>query len=166
MMAFRIAWYKINQPLAYYAAFFTIRAKAFKLSAMIGGLEVQQKAMKEIAAKGKSASKIEQDLYSALELAVEMSLRGYEFMNVDVRYSAATKFTIRDGKILPPFTAIDGLGESVAEQIVAARDVQPFSSKADLRIRGKVGQTLIDVMAEEGCLGDLPEDEQIDLFAM
>lgn len=166
MMAFRIAWYKINQPLAYYAAFFTIRAKAFKLSAMIGGLEVQQKAMKEIATKGKSASKIEQDLYSALELAVEMSLRGYEFMNVDVRYSAATKFTIRDGKILPPFTAIDGLGESVAEQIVAARDVQPFSSKADLRIRGKVGQTLIDVMAEEGCLGDLPEDEQIDLFAM
>ena len=166
MMAFRIAWYKINYPLAYYAAYFTIRAKAFKLSVMVGGLETQQQAMKEIAAKGKSASKIEQDLYSALELAVEMSLRGYSFTNIDLRYSAATKFTIFEGKILPPFTAIDGLGESVAEQIVAARKEQPFSSKADLRMRGKVGQTLIDAMAEAGCLGDLPEDEQIDLFAM
>lgn len=166
MMAFRIAWYKINYPLAYYAAYFTIRAKAFKLSVMVGGLETQQQAMKEIAAKGKSATKIEQDLYSALELAVEMSLRGYSFMNIDLRYSAATKFTIFEGKILPPFTAIDGLGESVAEQIVAARKEQPFSSKADLRMRGKVGQTLVDAMAEAGCLGDLPEDEQIDLFAM
>ena len=95
-----------------------------------------------------------------------MSLRGYSFMNIDLRYSAATKFTIFEGKILPPFTAIDGLGESVAEQIVAARKEQPFSSKADLRMRGKVGQTLVDAMAEAGCLGDLPEDEQIDLFAM
>ena len=166
MMAFRIAWFKINYPLAYYAAFFTIRAKAFKLSAMIHGLEGQRKAMKEILAKGKSATKIDQDLYSALELAVEMSLRGYSFMNVDISRSAATKFTICDGKILPPFTAVDGLGENVAEQIVAAREEAPFSSKADLRMRGKVNQSTVDLMAEEGCLGDLPEDEQIDLFAM
>lgn len=166
MMAFRIAWFKINYPLAYYAAFFTIRAKAFKLSAMIHGLEGQRKAMKEILAKGKSATKIDQDLYSSLELAVEMSLRGYSFMNVDIGRSAATKFTICDGKILPPFTAVDGLGENVAEQIVAAREDAPFSSKADLRMRGKVNQSTVDLMAEEGCLGDLPEDEQIDLFAM
>ena len=166
MMAFRIAWYKINQPLAYYCAFLTIRAKAFKLSAMIHGLEGQERAMKEIAAKGKSASKIEQDLYSALELAKEMSLRGFSFMNVDINRSAATKFTICDGKILPPFTAIDGLGANVAEQIVSAREQAPFSSKADLKMRGKVSQSLVDVMSQEGCLGDLPEDEQIDLFAM
>ena len=166
MMAFRIAWYKINQPLAYYCAYFTIRAKAFKLSAMIHGLEGQERAMKTIAAKGKSASKIEQDLYSALELAKEMSLRGFSFLNVDLNRSAATKFTICDGKILPPFTAIDGLGANVAEQIVAAREAAPFSSKADLKMRGKVSQSLIDTMSEEGCLGDLPEDEQIDLFAM
>ena len=123
-------------------------------------------AMKEIAAKGKSASKIEQDLYSALELAKEMSLRGFSFMNVDINRSAATKFTICDGKILPPFTAIDGLGANVAEQIVSAREQAPFSSKADLKMRGKVSQSLVDVMSQEGCLGDLPEDEQIDLFAM
>lgn len=166
MMAFRIAWFKINYPLAYYAAFFTIRAKAFKLSAMIHGLEGQRKAMKDILAKGKSASKIDQDLYSSLELAVEMSLRGFSFMNVDITRSDATKFTICDGKILPPFTAVDGLGENVAEQIVMARRDAPFSSKADLRIRGKVNQSTIDLMAELGCLGDLPEDEQIDLFAM
>ena len=166
MMAFRIAWFKINYPLAYYAAYFTIRAKAFKLSAMIHGLEGQRKAMKDIAAKGKNATKIELDLYSALELAVEMSLRGYSFLNVDIAKSDATKFTICDGKILPPFTAIDGLGESVAEQIVQARAEEPFSSKADLRIRGKVPQPAIELMAAEGCLGDLPEDEQIDLFAM
>ena len=133
---------------------------------MIHGLEGQRKAMKDILAKGKSATKIDQDLYSSLELAVEMSLRGYSFMNVDISRSAATKFTICDGKILPPFTAVDGLGENVAEQIVAARQDAPFSSKADLKIRGKVNQSTVDLMAEEGCLGDLPEDEQIDLFAM
>ena len=166
MMAFRIAWFKINYPLAYYAAFFTIRAKAFKLSAMIHGLEGQRQAMKEIEAKGKSASKIDLDLYSSLELAVEMSLRGYSFMNVDIRRSDATRFTICDGKILPPFTAIDGLGENVAEQIISARKEAPFSSKADLKIRGKVPQPALELMAAEGCLGDLPEDEQIDLFAM
>lgn len=166
MMAFRIAWYKINYPLAYYAAFFTIRAKAFKLSAMIHGLDTQVKVMKEIKAQGKSASKIDQDLYSALELAKEMSLRGYSFMNVDIKRSAATKFTVCDGKILPPFTAIDGLGANVAEQIVAARDERPFTSKADLKIRGKVSKSLVDAMTTEGCLDDLPEDEQLDLFAM
>ena len=166
MMAFRIAWYKINYPLAYYAAFFTIRAKAFKLSAMIHGLDTQVKIMKEIKAQGKSASKIDQDLYSALELAKEMSLRGYSFMNVDIKRSAATKFTVCDGKILPPFTAIDGLGANVAEQIVAAREERPFTSKADLKIRGKVSKSLVDAMTAEGCLDDLPEDEQLDLFAM
>ena len=166
MMAFRIAWFKINYPLAYYAAFFTIRAKAFKLSAMIHGLEGQRQAMKDILAKGKSATKIDMDLYSSLELAVEMSLRGYSFMNVDISRSDATRFTICEGKILPPFTAIDGLGVSVAEQIVSARSEAPFSSKADLKIRGKVPQPALELMAEEGCLGDLPEDEQIDLFAM
>lgn len=166
MMAFRIAWFKINYPLAYYAAFFTIRAKAFKLSAMIHGLEGQRQAMKDIMAKGKSATKIDMDLYSSLELAVEMSLRGYSFMNVDISRSDATRFTICEGKILPPFTAIDGLGVSVAEQIVSARSEAPFSSKADLKIRGKVPQPALELMAEEGCLGDLPEDEQIDLFAM
>uniref|UniRef100_UPI0040252A6B helix-hairpin-helix domain-containing protein n=1 Tax=Megasphaera sp. TaxID=2023260 RepID=UPI0040252A6B len=116
--------------------------------------------------KGKSASKIEQDLYSALELANEISLLVFSFMNVDINRSAATKFTICDGKILPPFTAIDGLGANVAEQIVSAREQAPFSSKADLKMRGKVSQSLVDVMSQEGCLGDLPEDEQIDLFAM
>ena len=166
MMAFRIAWFKINYPLAYYAAYFTIRAKAFKLSAMVHGLEGQEQAMKEIKAMGKSASKIDQDLYSALELAKEMSLRGYSFLNVDINRSDATKFTICDGKILPPFTAIDGLGENVAEQIVTARNERPFTSKADLKLRGKVGKTMLDLMSEYGCLGDLPEDELLDLFAM
>ena len=166
MMAFRIAWYKVNYPLAYYAAFFTIRAKAFKLSAMIHGLEGQRKAMKEISAMGKSATPRDNDLYSALEVAVEMSLRGFSFLNVDIRYSAATKFTVADGALLPPLTAVEGLGENVAEQIVAARTVESFSSKADLKVRGKVSQSIIDLMSEQGCLGDLPEDEQIDLFAM
>lgn len=166
MMAFRIAWYKINYPLAYYAAYFTIRAKAFNLPVMTGGLETQRHKMKTIAQQGKDASKIDQDLYSALELAVEMSLRGYAFLNVDISKSAATKFTICDGKILPPFTAIDGLGENVAEQIVTARREAPFTSKADLKLRGKVSQSLIETMTEYGCLGDMAEDEQYDLFAI
>jgi DNA polymerase-3 subunit alpha (Gram-positive type) len=167
MMAFRIAWYKINYPLAYYAAYFTIRAKAFKLPCMIHGLDGQRQAMKEIAALGKGASAKEQDLYSALEIAAEMSLRGYHFLNVDISRSAATKFTIAgEDCLLPPLTAVEGLGENVALQIVEARNNEPFTSKADLKMRGKVSQSLIELMAEEGCLGDLPEDEQIDLFEL
>ena len=95
-----------------------------------------------------------------------MSLRGFSFLNVDIHRSQAKKFIICDGKILPPFTAIDGLGDNVAEQIVAAREKAPFSSKEDLRLRGKIGQSLLDVMTEAGCLKELPEDEQMDLFAM
>lgn len=166
MMAFRIAWYKINQPLAYYAAFFTVRAKAFSIPMMVHGLDTARKAMKVIAAKGDNATKIEEDLYTTLELVVEMNLRGISFLNIDINKSDATKFIICDGKILLPFTALDGLGKNVAEQIVAAREEQPYSSKEDLKYRGKVGQTLIDALAEQGCLGELPEDEQLDLFAI
>ena len=107
MMAFRIAWYKINYPLAYYAAYFTIRAKAFSIPMMIHGLDTARQAMKMITAKGDGASKIEKDLYSTLELVVEMNLRGISFMNIDINKSEATKFTIHDGKILLPFTALD-----------------------------------------------------------
>ncbi|WP_273061969.1 PolC-type DNA polymerase III [Colibacter massiliensis] len=166
MMAFRIAWYKINYPLAYYAAYFTIRAKAFDISMMIHGPETAKKSLKAIAAKGDGATKIDEDLYATLELVIEMNLRGISFMNIDINKSDATKFTIYDGKILLPFTALDGLGKNVAEQIVAARSEQEYTSKEDLKYRGKLGQTLIDALASEGCLGELPEDEQIDLFAM
>jgi DNA polymerase-3 subunit alpha (Gram-positive type) len=96
-----------------------------------------------------------------------MSLRGYHFLNVDISRSAATKFTIAgEDCLLPPLTAVEGLGENVALQIVEARNNEPFTSKADLKMRGKVSQSLIELMAEEGCLGDLPEDEQIDLFEL
>ena len=133
---------------------------------MVHGLDTARKAMKVIAAKGDNATKIEEDLYTTLELVVEMNLRGISFLNIDINKSDATKFIICDGKILLPFTALDGLGKNVAEQIVAAREEQPYSSKEDLKYRGKVGQTLIDALAEQGCLGELPEDEQLDLFAI
>lgn len=166
MMAFRIAWFKINYPLAYYAAFFTIRAKAFDSGSMIPGLATQRKKLKVIEAKGREASDVEKSLQTSLELAVEMSLRGFQFSNIDLERSEARKFTIVDGKLMPPLCAIEGLGETAAEAIVASREKGSFTSKADLKRRGKVSQTIIDWLADNGCLADMPEDEQLDLFAL
>lgn len=166
MMAFRIAWFKINYPLAYYATYFTIRAKEFDSQVMTKGAEAIHNAMKAIDAKGLEASEKEKGLYTSLELAYEMALRGYSFLNVDIHQSHAYRFTIRNNKILPPLCAIDGLGDSAAEVIVKAREQSDFVSKADLKSRGKVSQSVMDLLEAQGCLDDLPEDLQMDLFAM
>ena len=93
-----------------------------------------------------------------------MYLRGYEFLPISLEHSSASEFTIVDNKILPPFNCIPALGNQVAKDIVAAREVEPFSSKEDLRKRGKVSQSIVETMEEMGILKNLPEEEQLNLF--
>ena len=167
MMAFRIAWYKINYPLAFYASYFSIRAKAFDLKIMMGSLEEQQQEFKRLKALADKyeASQKEKDLMSALEVSLEMKQRGYSFANVELYKSQARRFMIKDEtSLLPPFVAVTSLGEKVADAIVEEREQAEFSSIKDLRRRTKMSQTIANRMVELGCLGDLPEDEQMSLF--
>ena len=164
MMAFRIAWFKVYHPLAFYAAYFSIRAKAFDLRIMTGDLKTQMTEFNRIKALDRGASPKDKDLMSALEVSMEMYQRGYRFVNVDIQHSEARRFSIKDGALLPPFLAIDSLGETVADAIVAEREEHPFTSLKDLQRRCKVSNTIIDLMKELKCCGELPEDEQMSLF--
>lgn len=165
MMAFRIAWFKINYPLAFYAAYFTVRARgAFDGQIILQGLDAQRRTWKYIAAKGREASAVEKDLQTTLELSMEMALRGFSFQNVDLLRSDARRFLVADGKLLPPLSCVPGLGETVAEEIVRARADAPFTSKEDLRRRGKVSQAIVDVLTAMHVTDELPEEEQLNLF--
>ena len=167
MMAFRIAWFKINHPLAFYASYFSIRAKAFDCAIMVPGLEAQEKEYKRIASMEKKArSNKDENMLSALEVSLEMAKRGFEFTQVDIWQSDAKLFKIVDGKLLPPFIAVDGLGETVAEAIVEERARNPFTSIADVSRRTKLSSTLSETMKELGIFKELPDEEQMNLFEL
>ena len=165
--AFRIAWFKVHIPLAYYAAYFTIRAKAFDASCMIFGKEKVKNKMKEIEVKNqkKEASKVELDMYDDLEIVLEMYERGFEFLPVDLYKSHATKFQVEDNKIRPPLNSIAGLGNVVANSIEEAKKDGEFMCIDELQQRGKVGKTVIELLKSFGCLNGMSQSSQMSLFA-
>ena len=165
MMAFRIAWFKVYQPLAYYAAYFTIRAEgSFNAPVILKGLESQKAELARIAALEHSTA-VEKGNATVIEVAAEMYLRGMEFLPIDLDRSDASEFKMVDGKLLPPFNCIPALGDAVAKEIVRARDEHLFTSKEDLKKRGKVSQSIIDTMDSMGILKNMPDEEQISLFS-
>lgn len=166
LMALRVAYFKVHYPLYYYCAYFSIRAKAFELKTMSAGKEAVKARMKDITEKRQrnEASNVENDLFTTLEIVNEMLERGFKFGKLDLYRSQATEFLIEDDTLIPPFVAMDGLGENVAKQIVAAREEGEFLSKTELRKRGGVSATLVDKMDEMGILGNMPEDNQLSLF--
>ncbi len=132
--------------------------------AMTQGKEMIKTRMKEIMDKGLEASVKEKSLLTVLELANEMVERGFSFKMVDLDKSHANNFVIEGDTLIAPFRAIPGLGGNVANQIVQARESQPFLSKEDLATRGKVSKTIIDYMNENGVLKNLPDENQLSLF--
>ena len=166
LMALRVAYFKVHYPLYYYCAYFSIRAKAFDIKTMSAGLDAVKERMAEISTKRKNneASNVEIDLYTTLELVNEMLERGFKFGQLDLYRSDATEFIIDGDTLIPPFVAMDGLGENVAKQIVKAREEGEFLSKMELRKRGGVSATLVEKMDEMGILGNMPEDNQLSLF--
>ena len=166
MMALRVAYFKVHHPIYYYCAYFSIRAKAFDIKTMGAGLDAIKRKMQEIAEKRKNneASNVEIDLYTTLEIVNEMWERGFKFGKLDLYRSDATEFIIDGDTLLPPFVAMDGLGENVAKQLVRARQEGEFLSKTELRKRGGLSSTLVEKMDEMGILGNMPEDNQLSLF--
>ena len=165
MMAFRIAWFKVYQPLAYYAAYFTIRAEgSFNAPVILRGLASMKQELARIAALDEPTA-VEKENATVIEVAAEMYLRGLSFLPIDLEKSDASQFLMVDGKLLPPFNCIPALGDAVAKEIVLARQDHPFTSKEDLKKRGKVSQSIIDTLDSMGVLKGLPEEEQMSLFA-
>ncbi len=165
LMALRVAWFKVYYPEIYYAAYFSVRADKVDVEAMSHGKNSVMALINRIKEKGTAATKLEKDLQTYMELVNEAIERGINFKMVDINESEATTYKIMDKHtILVPFNAVDGLGDSAAKQIVAARSEAPFLSKEDLQIRGKVSQKIMDFFEENNVLEGMPAQNQLSLF--
>ena len=162
MMAWRIAWYKVYHPLAYYAAYFSIRAKAFSYEDMCLGKEHLDEKMRIIKNTPKHEVKnADLDLLREMKIADEMYARGYEFWPLDIYKAKAKDFQVIDGKIMPALTSIDGMGEKAAQQVEEAAKGEQFTSLENFRNRTKAPQACIDKMKELGIMGDLSDTDQL-----
>ena len=173
MMAFRIAWFKVHRPLAFYAAYFSIRAKAFDEKYMCRGIEVAKAKMKEINNKKNAKDRadrptaVEEDMLVTLEVCYEFYLRGFHFTSMDIMRSHAINFLVDEelGALIPPFTSIAGLGETVGWDIMEKRKDQQFMSIEEFSLLcTKVSSTHLAQLKEAGAFGDLPESSQLSLF--
>ncbi len=162
MMGWRVAWYKINYPLAYYAAFFSIRSKGFSYEMMCMGKEKLELYMEDI--RNKEASNKEENNLHDMRLVQEMYARGFDFMPIDIYRAKAKNFQIIDGKIMPSFISIEGLGETNAVLMEEEARKAPFSSRQNLKDRTKTPSKIIDLMVNLHMLDGLPESDQISLF--
>ena len=151
MMAFRIAWFKVHIPLAYYAAYFSIRAKAFDAEYMIFGKEKVREKMKEISLQGNDAAPKDKDMYDDLEIVLEMYERGFKFLPIDLYKSDWDKFKVEDDALRPPLNSISGMGNVAAEAIFnAVHEETPISSIDNLKKRAKIGNSAVDLLRKFG----------------
>ncbi len=164
MMAWRVAYCKVFHPLAYYAAFFSIRASGFSYELMCQGRDKLEYFLADYRKRADSLSKKEQDTLRDMRIVQEMYARGYEFMPLDIYRAKANHFQIIDGKLMPSLSSIDGMGDKAAESLEEAATEGAFLSREDFRNRAKISKTLCDWMADMGLLGDLPESNQLSLF--
>ena len=163
--AFRIAWYKVHMPVYFYASWLTSKATDVEVETMIKGYNSIKARIEDIQSKGYEATNKEQGQLESLKVALEATARGMKFLPVDLYKSDATVWVVNsDNEIYPPFNAIEGLGDTVAKNIVAEREKGKFLSVEDVQKRGKVSQTLIDKMKEMNILNDLPDSNQLTLF--
>jgi DNA polymerase-3 subunit alpha (Gram-positive type) len=164
MMSYRIAYYKVYHPVEFYCVLFTTKVSEFDADTILKGARAIMNKIELIEAKGKNATKKEEDEVTVLEIAYEMYSRGYEFAPAEIGKSHATRFLAVDGKALLPFVALSGVGESAAKSIVAEYEKKPFISVDDMRNRAKVNKTAIEALTNHGVLSDIPESDQLCLF--
>ncbi|MBQ2897367.1 MAG: PolC-type DNA polymerase III [Clostridia bacterium] len=165
MMAFRIAWFKVHKPLAFYMTYFTVRADLFDASIMTKGIERTRQEIKKLRDSTEKLSVKDSSVLTILEVCNEMYTRGFEFAKIDLYKSDAVKFLLDENeKILPPLSAMPGLGENAAKSIAEARVDGEFTSIEDLRMRSGVNKTAIEVLRQEGCLDGMQESAQITFF--
>ena len=162
--AIRLGWYKLHRPLEYYATYFTIRGGDIDAEAAVRGLSTARLRMQELKKLGNERTTKEDDQFTVLQIMCEMMARGYEFLPVDLYKSHATKYRCEDGKIRLPFTALKGLGENAARNIMEAAAEGEFLSADEVVSRAKVSKSVVDLLRQAGALGNLPESSQMSFF--
>ena len=164
MMAFRIAWFKVHRPLAFYATFFSIRAKAFDAEYCCAGLDAVKQKIKEIE-NNKDATDVEQNLMVTLEVCYEFYLRGFHFDTIDIYKSDATRFVVTENGLLPPFVTVHGLGESAALDTVEKRKGKTFISVEEFaNTCSKLSKTHIEQLKSLGAFAGMADTSQVSLF--
>jgi DNA polymerase-3 subunit alpha (Gram-positive type) len=163
-MALRVGWYKVHQPLAYYAAYFTVRGDGFDGARMLLSADVIRGILKGYKEQEQKLSEKEKDEITALELVLEMHMRGISFLPADLYKSDSKRFLMEDGKLRVPFISLGGLGEAAAEAIIRERST-PFLSIEDLKNRAHLSSAVIELLREHGCLSGLTETSQMTLFS-
>ena len=161
MSAIRLAWYKVHQPVAFYCTMFTVAPNGFDAQVVIKGKANVVAHMRDIQKRGKEASQKEQSSVPVLQLIVEAMARGVKFLPVDLQKSHAFIFQPEDGGIRMPFSSLPGLGENAAQNIIKAREEEPFFSVEDLQIRAKISKTVIEMLRANGVLDNISETDQM-----
>ena len=164
MMALRVAYFKVHYPLSYYAAFFSIRATSFNYELMCLGKERLGYYMDDYKKRKNELSDKEKDTFEDMKIVQEMYARGFEFVKIDIYRAKANRFQIVDGKLMPAFSTIDGLGDKAAEMIEDEASKGKFLSREDFKNRCKVSEKVVETMADLGLMGDLPHSNQISLM--
>ena len=165
--AFRIAWFKVHVPRAYYTAYFSIRADGFDSEIMAHGKERVLEKMREIDSLGKLATPKDQDMYPVLEIVLGFYERGYKFLDIDLYESDAIKFKMEEGGIRPPLNSIPGLGTVAAQSIQASREKEgEFMSVEELMLRAGIGKSTAEILKNAGCLKGMTWSNQMSLFAI
>lgn len=164
MMSFRIAYFKVHYPEAFYATYFTMKAVDFDAELIVKGKEAAEKKIKELEEMGNNKTAKEKNLLTVLEVALELYVRGFSFMKVDLYNSDSDKFLIKKEGILPPLKSLQGVGENAARSIASARENGDFLSIEDIQNRCKVTKTVIEALKEHGCLEGMSQSNQLSLF--
>ena len=160
--AIRLAWYKVHEPLAYYAAFFTVRGGDFEVESALAGREATRARILQLRDMDRSVK--EEDVFNTLLIINEMLCRGFEFLNIDLYKSHAVKYQIEDGKIRLPFNAIKGLGDAAAYSLMEAGQQGPYISVEEVQTRSGVSKTIIETLGQLGVTKDLPKSSQMTFF--
>ena len=161
MMSFRMAWYKVYYPVEFYATVFSSYIQDFNADVILSGKNSILERYDVIEAMGKNATKKEQDEARILEIAYEMYARGFTFVDAEIGKSKALKFWVEDGKVILPFAAFNGVGETAAKALEEAYNEKPFDTIEDAMNRAKIGRSVVDILKEHNVFGDLPETDQI-----
>ena len=164
MISFRIAYFKVHHPEAFYSTYFTIKAADFDAELILQGKDAIKNKITELDNLGNNITTKEKQLYTVLEVAIEMYARGLKFEKVDLYRSHSDRFLISENAILPPLKGLEGVGENAARKIVEEREIKKFMSIEDLINRGKANKPVIEALSKHGCLNELPESNQISLF--
>lgn len=164
MMSFRMAWFKVYYPLEFYATYFTSKVNDFDADTILAGRESILKKIEQYEIPGSKLSKKDEDQKTILEVAREMFARGYTFLPPTLENSDATKFKVKDGKVLLPFMALEGVGENAARDLVHAYKESPFNTIEEASSRGGLNKTAVEALKAHGVFKDLPDTDQLSMF--